>query len=110
MAVQTADKKLDGAGLTTVWGLIKSLYNSFVTRNEVKVIGDISSKSPTASYAQHSLIGVASDVYINTEAITGQPTNVVTHNNANVTHNGELVTHGTNTETRWKKVTLTSQS
>ena len=30
MAVQTNDKKLDGAGLSTVWGLIKSLFNSIV--------------------------------------------------------------------------------
>lgn len=110
MAVQTADKKLNGAGLTTVWGIVKSLYNSFVARNEVKVVGDITNSSPTATYAQHSLIGVNQEVYINSEALTGLPTHVVYHNNANVTHNGELVTHGTNTETRWKKVTLTSQS
>ena len=30
MAVLTEDKKLDGAGLSTLWGLIKSLFNSIV--------------------------------------------------------------------------------
>ena len=106
MAVQTADKKLDGAGLTTVWGLIKSLYNSFVAKNEVKIIGQITNMSPNTTFAQHSLIGVDQEVFINSEQITGVPSHVVTHNNSTVTHNGVVVTHGANTTVTWKKITM----
>lgn len=106
MAVQTEDKKLDGAGLSTVWGLAKSLYNSFVSRNAIKVVGDITNVPPYNTYEQHSLIGIVHDVFLNTEQVTGHPSHVVTHNNANVTHNGEIVTHGTNTNTKWKKITM----
>lgn len=106
MAAQTADKKLDGAGLSTVWGLIKSLYNSFVTRNEVKIVGQITNMPPDTTFAQHSLIGVDQEVFINSEAITGVPSHVVTHNNSTVTHNGVPVTHGSNTTVTWKKITI----
>jgi len=106
MAVQTEDKKLDGAGLTTVWGLIKSLYNSFVAKNEVKIIGQIVNMPPDTTFAQHSLIGVDQEVFINSEQITGVPSHVVTHNNSTVTHNGVVVTHGANTTVTWKKITM----
>jgi hypothetical protein len=106
MAVQTADKKLDGAGLTTVWGLLKSLYNSFVAKNEVKIIGQVINTPPDTTFAQHSLIGVNQEVFINSEQITGVPSHIVTHNNSSVTHNGELVTHGSNTTVTWKKITM----
>lgn len=106
MAVVTADKKLNGAGLATVWSLAKSLYTTFVARNEVKVIGEIGNLSPTTSFAQHSLIGVDQEVFISSEAVTGVPSHVVTHNNAIVTHNGASVTYGTNTTVTWKKVTF----
>jgi hypothetical protein len=106
MAVQTADKKLDGAGLTTVWGLLKSLYNSFVAKNEVKIIGQITNMPPNTTFAQHSLIGVDQEVFINSEQITGVPSHVVTHNNSTVTHNGVVVTHGANTTVTWKKITM----
>lgn len=105
MAVQKADKKLDGAGLTTVWGLIKSLYNTFVAKNEVKIIGQITNMSPTATFAQHSLIGVDQEVFINSAQVTGVPNHVVTHNNAIITHKGVVVTHGSNTTATWKKIT-----
>lgn len=106
MAVQTADKKLDGAGLTTVWGLLKSLYNSFVAKNEVKIIGQIVNMPPNTTFVQHSLIGVDQEVFINSEQITGVPSHVVTHNNSSVTHNGVVVTHGSNTTVTWKKITM----
>lgn len=105
MAASTAEKKLNGDGLTTVWGLVKSLYNSFVARNEVKIIGQITNMPPDTTFAQHSLIGVDKEVFINSAAITGVPSHVVTHNNATVTHNGVPVTHGSNTTTTWKKIT-----
>lgn len=104
MAVATNDKKLDGAGLATVWGLIKSLYNAFVTRNEVKILGQITNMPPDTTFAQHSLIGVDTEVFINSAAITGVPNHVVTHNNSTVTHNNIPVTHGSNTTTTWKKI------
>ena len=104
MAVATSDKKLNGAGLATVWSLAKSLYNAFVTRNEVKILGQITNMPPNNSFAQHSLIGVDQEVFINESAITGVPNHVVTHGNAVVSHNGKPVTHGANTTTTWKKI------
>ena len=106
MAVLTNDKKLDGAGLSTVWGIIKSLYTSFVTRNEVKIIGQITNMSPSTTFAQHSLIGVDQEVFINSEQVTGVPNHVVTHDGATVTHNGAPVTHGSNSTVVWKKITF----
>ena len=55
MAVQTDDKKLDGAGLGWVWARVKTLVTNLSTTvetNRIKILGSVESLSPTATYAQ----------------------------------------------------------
>ena len=107
MAVSTNDKKLDGKGLGWVWAKVKTLVSNLaatVETNRVKVIGTVESSSPTATYAQNSIIKVASETFINTASIVGLPDHIVTYNNENVTFNGEVVTFGSNTLSTWVKI------
>ena len=107
MAVQTKDKKLDGQGLGWVWACVKSLVSNLSTvveTNRLKILGKVESMSPTATYAQNSLITVATETYINTAPIVGVPNHIVTHDNEIVTHNGEVVTYGSNSLSSWVKI------
>lgn len=96
MAVQTSDKKLNGAGLGWLWACVKSYVATLATTvetNRIKILGRVETLSPTASFAQNSLITVALETYINTAPIVGVPNHIVTHDNEIVTHNGEVVTY-----------------
>ena len=107
MAVNTNDKKLDGTGLGYVWACVKTLVSnlaSTVETNRIKIIGTVESYSPTATYAQNSVIKVASETFISTASIVGLPDHIVTYNNENVTYNGEVVTYGSNTLSTWVKI------
>ena len=50
MAVSTNDKKLDGAGLSTVWGLIKSLVNGITVPTKTSDLTNDSDFVSDASY------------------------------------------------------------
>lgn len=50
MAVQTDDKKLDGKGLSTLWGLIKNLFNSIVIPNKTSDLTNDSNFVSDSSY------------------------------------------------------------
>ena len=107
MAVQTDDKKLDGAGLGWVWARVKTLVTNLSTTvetNRIKILGRVETLSPTASFAQNSLITVALETYINTAPIVGVPNHIVTHDNEIVTHNGEVVTYGSNSLSTWVRI------
>lgn len=107
MAVSTDDKKLDGKGLGWVWARVRTLVSNLSTTvetNRIKILGTVEPLSPTATYAQNSLITVAKETYINTASIVGLPNHVVTYNNENVTYNGEIVTYGSNSLSTWVKI------
>lgn len=50
MAVETNDKKLNGAGLSTVWGLVKSLVNSIVVPTKTSDLTNDSNFPSDANY------------------------------------------------------------
>lgn len=107
MAVQTSDKKLNGAGLEWLWACVKSYVATLATTvetNRIKILGRVETLSPTASFAQNSLITVALETYINTAPIVGVPNHIVTHDNEIVTHNGEVVTYGSNSLSTWVRI------
>lgn len=107
MAVQTSDKKLNGAGLGWLWACVKSyvaILATTVETNRIKILGRVETLSPTASFAQNSLITVALETYINTAPIVGVPNHIVTHDNEIVTHNGEVVTYGSNSLSTWVRI------
>ena len=107
MAVQTSDKKLNGSGVVWLWAKVKTLVanlSTVVETNRIKILGKVETLSPTATFAQNSLITVATETYINTSSIVGVPDHIVTHDSEIVTHNGEVVTHGSNTLTTWVKI------
>lgn len=107
MAVQTSDKKLNGAGLGWLWACVKSYVATIATTvetNRIKILGRVETLSPTASFAQNSLITVALETYINTAPIVGVPNHIVTHDNEIVTHNGEVVTYGSNSLSTWVRI------
>ena len=107
MAVQTDDKKLDGAGLGWVWARVRTLVSNLSTTvetNRIKILGSVESLSPTATYAQNSLITVAKETFISTASIVGTPNYIVTYNSENVTYNGEIVTYGSNSLSTWVKI------
>ena len=79
-------------------------YHDELMKNGYKILGDVESLSLSGSYAKNSIINCAGVIYISTAAVTGLPTNIVTHNGQMVTDNGEVVVHGENTETKWKKL------
>lgn len=107
MAVQTNDKKLNGAGLGTVWGLVKSLVSnlsSVVETNRVNIVGDVSSVSPTATFKANSIVRVDKETFMSNASTVGVPSHVVKHNSEVVTHKGEAVTHGNNSISSWIKI------
>lgn len=104
---QTREKKLDGAGLVTVWGRIKTLYNnlaSVVETNRIKPLGSVETLSLTATFAKNSLISCANVIYLSNASVTGLPTNIVTEDGAMVLDDGEVVVDGDNTESKWQYV------
>ena len=107
MAVQTDDKKLNGAGLGWVWARVRTLVSNLSTTvetNRIKILGSVESLSPIATYAQNSLITVAKETFISTASIVGTPNHIVTYNSENVTYNGEIVTYGSNSLSTWVKI------
>lgn len=75
-----------------------------IEENRLKLLGDVSSLSPTSSYAKTSLITQDGSVYISSQAVTGLPDNTVVCNNEVVTCNSATVTCGANSVAAWVKI------
>lgn len=95
------------AGLDYVLARVETLVSNLSTTvetNRIKILGSVESLSPTATYAQNSLITVAKETFISTASIVGTPNHIVTYNSENVTYNGEIVTFGSNSLSTWVKI------
>lgn len=107
VTLKSGTKALFDTGTDTearVWSA--SVLKSIVDDNKIVVYGSVQSYTTSQSFAKNGLVTVNSDeVYVSNAQVTGLPSHVVTDSGEVVTDDEQTVIDGTNTETKWDRIT-----